>query len=316
MPLLIGTDEAGYGPNLGPLVIGLSAWETPAEITEATLSTVLESWIISEIPAAQDNRLPIADSKTLYQTARGLGALETAVLAVGRSLGWQPTSWRESARLFSGEDPTQPWDTACPIAVPTCAPAARIDSWEEQFQTATEATKIRLRSWRAKLVQPLEFNRGVQKLGSKGTLLSETTLRLVAECLEANSGSEPVFVTCDKHGGRDRYAAVLTHLFPDYRLEIRKESRPESCYRMSGEREVFIAFRSQGERNLPTALASMAAKYLRELAMEAFNTFWLREVPGTPPTAGYPADAKRFWEAIRSKQRELRIPDEVLWRER
>ena len=30
MTLVIGTDEAGYGPNLGPLVIGATAWRVAA----------------------------------------------------------------------------------------------------------------------------------------------------------------------------------------------------------------------------------------------------------------------------------------------
>ena len=29
MGYLIGTDEAGYGPNLGPLVISATVWEAP-----------------------------------------------------------------------------------------------------------------------------------------------------------------------------------------------------------------------------------------------------------------------------------------------
>ena len=31
MAYLIGTDEAGYGPNLGPLVISATLWEVPEE---------------------------------------------------------------------------------------------------------------------------------------------------------------------------------------------------------------------------------------------------------------------------------------------
>ena len=49
-----------------------------------------------------------------------------------------------------------------------------------------------------------------------------------------------------------------------------------------------VAFRMNGEEFLPTALASMTAKYLRELAMRAFNEFWCASVPGLRPTAGYP----------------------------
>ena len=49
-------------------------------------------------------------------------------------------------------------------------------------------------------------------------------------------------------------------------------------------------FRTKGEEFLPTALASMTAKYLRELSMRAFNEFWCARVTGLRPTAGYPMD--------------------------
>ena len=47
----------------------------------------------------------------------------------------------------------------------------------------------------------------------------------------------------------------------------------------------------------------MASKYLRELAMRAFNDFWCTRVPGLAPTAGYPRDARRFKTAIEPLQR-------------
>ena len=31
MTLVVGTDEAGYGPNLGPLVVAATAWEAAAD---------------------------------------------------------------------------------------------------------------------------------------------------------------------------------------------------------------------------------------------------------------------------------------------
>ena len=48
------------------------------------------------------------------------------------------------------------------------------------------------------------------------------------------------------------------------------------------------------ERHLPVALASMFAKYVRELLMGAFNHYWQQVVPGLRPTAGYYTDAMRF----------------------
>jgi hypothetical protein len=95
------------------------------------------------------------------------------------------------------------------------------------------------------------------------------------------------------------------------------ESHAESRYEWGPpESRVHASFRMNGERFLPTALASMTAKYLRELAMRAFNEFWCARLPDLRPTAGYPADSHRFRKAIAATQRELRIDDHVLWRNR
>ena len=75
-----------------------------------------------------------------------------------------------------------------------------------------------------------------------------------------------------------------------------------------------MRFVTRCERFAPAALASMAAKYLRELSMHAFNAFWCGHVADLKPTAGYPVDARRFKAAISNTQRKLGIADEVLWR--
>ena len=62
------------------------------------------------------------------------------------------------------------------------------------------------------------------------------------------------------------------------------------------------------------ALASMVSKYLREVLMLEFNRFWQGHVPGLKPTAGYPGDAARFFDAIRPAAKLLGIPEAALWR--
>ena len=103
--------------------------------------------------------------------------------------------------------------------------------------------------------------------------------------------------------------------FPDPLIEVHRESLAESVYRWGPpEERVEIAFRAGGEAFLPAALASMASKYLRELAMRAFNDFWCAQLPDLAPTAGYPLDARRFKAAIAPLQARLGIDDRVLWR--
>jgi hypothetical protein len=60
----------------------------------------------------------------------------------------------------------------------------------------------------------------------------------------------------------------------------------------------------------------MTAKYLRELAMLAFNGYWKQRLPELKPTAGYPDDAKRFQADIHSAFTELNLPLDHLWRKR
>jgi hypothetical protein len=81
-------------------------------------------------------------------------------------------------------------------------------------------------------------------------------------------------------------------------------------------REIEFRFQPKGERHLPTALASMTAKYLRELAMRPFNAFWQRHMPALRATAGYPTDAQRFYDDIRPVRRRLKIADRLVWRVR
>ena len=44
----------------------------------------------------------------------------------------------------------------------------------------------------------------------------------------------------------------------------------------------------------PTALASCAAKYFRELMLRPLNRWFAERVPGLRPTAGYYSDGRRF----------------------
>ena len=45
---------------------------------------------------------------------------------------------------------------------------------------------------------------------------------------------------------------------------------------------------------LPTALASMMCKYLREVCMYSFNSWWCGQIAGLRPTAGYYQDGSRW----------------------
>lgn len=169
---------------------------------------------------------------------------------------------------------------------------------------------------RSEAVFPDRFNRLVAEHGSKGEVLSRLTLGLVAEVLP-DCRDESITIYCDKHGGRNRYGALVQRQWPDPLIEVHREATAESVYRWRQDGQRFEArFVARGEAWLPTAAASMVSKYLRELAMRAFNDYWLLHLPELRPTAGYPGDASRFKLAIAPVQAALGISDQVLWRER
>ena len=120
---------------------------------------------------------------------------------------------------------------------------------------------------------------------------------------------------------------MLQSAFPDQWLQTIKEGPQECVYRTQfldphdhdavEQTNLEIRFQPKAEeRYLPVALASMLAKYLRELFMMQFNAYWKKKLPNLQPTAGYPMDAKRFLDRIKAKMDEEKIPLESVWRMR
>jgi hypothetical protein len=101
--LLIGTDEAGYGPNLGPLTVTATAWEIPADVEPASLWEEFND-IVTNAPTRGDQRLFVADSKAVYSSGDGLEDLEVAVLAFLRTLNCPVSTIDELCQGISGDD--------------------------------------------------------------------------------------------------------------------------------------------------------------------------------------------------------------------
>ena len=293
-----------------------------------------------------DGRIAIADSKAaLYRPGTGLRHLERGVHATLAAMGESAGRWSALVETC-GADPVGhcrrlSWHEGFDCPLPVDAAADEVARLGERLARECADAGVRPRVVRARLVFPAEFNELVEHYGTKGAALSHLAVGLLRDVLELVGGdaasspdldpraeasspgalrcasrlSEAAFVVCDKHGGRNRYAALLQHFFSDAWIETLTEGRTESRYRWGPEGAgVEVTFRVGGEAFLPTALASMTAKYLRELAMRAFNQYWCERVPGLRPTAGYPTDAKRFRTDIHSVQQTLGISDHVLWR--
>jgi hypothetical protein len=211
---------------------------------------------------------------------------------------------------------SDPWHDGYNEPLPLATTADDLTSVFALLADGCRSRKVRLAALEADVLSPRRFNDELAACGNKAEVLSLTTLRLARRLVDDLPPGE-VIVACDKHGGRAYYAALLQHVFESDLVRVRKETPALSIYQLVARgRTIEFRFMEKGERMLPTALASMTAKYLRELAMRPFNAFWQRHVPGLKPTAGYPTDAGRFYRDIRAARQRLGIDDRDLWRER
>ena len=92
---------------------------------------------------------------------------------------------------------------------------------------------MKLVDLRVRLVYPQEFNELTDHYGTKGAALSHVSVGLLREVMDSLSrrapsvsdGSATTFITCDKHGGRNRYVAILQHHFPEEWIDTLVEER-------------------------------------------------------------------------------------------
>ena len=320
MAYIVGTDEAGYGPNLGPLVVTATLWEVPDDVEEDELYDRLAHVIVPTLRQAAESNgrcLAMADSKRLHQSGGGVKHLERGVLSALGLLGYDCDLWSEVWDAFVPNSLAElahiPWYAQYNETVPI---HAKIDGMAAVLADGLASAGIRLHAIASDAVFPKRFNELLLLHESKGTALSHVSLNLASHVI-GSLDSGPIAVVCDKHGGRNRYGRLLEEYFPDWRIECCEEGRDRSEYAFGpAERRIRTCFRTRAEACLPVALASMVSKYLRELAMRALNAFWRRRVPGLKPTAGYPVDAVRFRRDIAETQAALGIDDNVLWRNR
>ena len=202
-----------------------------------------------------------------------------------------------------------PWYNANSLALPV---ASSDESLVEPWRLACERVGARLIAIRADVVEPNRFNRLVRQYDNKAAATSHIAMNLLRGIWHPDGGVEALIVA-DKHGGRNRYKPLLSEAFDGANVITVEEGAERSTYRV-GKGE--LRFQPRAEEHGPVALASMTAKYLRELAMHQFNAYWREHIPGIKPTQGYPLDAKRFRAEIAEIQRQLEITDDVLWRER
>ncbi len=319
--LLIATDEAGYGPKLGPLVIAATAWHVPVQDASGDHLQDLFTGL-RDTQTCDGVAVAVDDSKAIYKSGDSLDALHAAVSASNHWRGRSESTLTQLLPSLAESDLQSIQETSWLnqlSELPFLDPSATCE-----IRQTWSASGLRLLDVRARILTAARFNRACRSGANKAELLSESTIGLVHTLLRDHPSDTEVAVFCDRHGGRRYYAGVLQHQFTDGIVSVVSESKRQSVYRIEPDKSssapvVTVHFTVKGDSFTPVALSSIHAKYLRERFMESLNHYFQqRHRHETPlkPTAGYPVDADRFIGQIEPIIASQKIPIDHLVRTR
>lgn len=310
----VGIDEAGYGPNLGPLVF--------ASVTAQGDQPDLWADLAGSVDRAggRPDRLWIDDSKAIYRGGKGRERLEEATVAALVATGASPPSTLSGLLAALGSGSFEDVELA-PWLEPGHDPPFPSPEALDRLAITLPLRPLNASSWRivavrAEVVGPGRFNEALDRLESKAEAHFEAFARLLSPTWA--EATEETRARGDKHGGRHFYLGPLASSFPDARIDRVLEALSRSVYTLRDGRrrlELELTPRADSGDGL-VALASIVAKTVREAWMAAFNAFWTARIPGLRPSAGYPVDARRFRALIETEAAALGLAPGIWWRSR
>jgi ribonuclease HII len=331
MAILVGIDEAGFGPILGPLVVSSSALGVPDNLVWANHWEILRA-SVSDKRAALKGRLLIVDSKKAFTRTIGIKHLRRTVLATLKHLGSEPKNLTE---LISSLCPDclehiaeYPWYKK--------AGDYRLGGDDGDIGIAVSMLRadlanqhIELLGLKSRCLEVAHYNRMVTAVDNKAKVLFTAVAELMQSAMR-DFTNDDLDIVVDRQGGRSHYQRQLQLMFGESQLRIIHEDQDRSSYELTA-KNLTAEHAESAERNkiktsansavsavkqnrrirvhfvvgadskfLPVSLASMACKYLREVLVENINNYFLSFNPAIKPTAGYWQDGLRFIEDIKT----------------
>lgn len=317
MIVLVGIDEAGFGPILGPLVVSSSAFLLPNNLLTSDLWQVLRR-SVGDRRRRLAGRLLIADSKKAYSKSLGIKHLERTVLATLRCLGKEPTSLTELFAILCPDCLERlsdyPWYKGAG-SHRLSADAGDLVIGSDVLAGDLDSNGIELLGLKSYCLDVAYYNKMVGSVKNKASVLFTATSRLIKDAFD-NCPCDYLQIVIDRQGGRVRYRKILQRMFPDMELTILRESPANSSYELQADgrcMRLHFAVGADG-RFLPVSLASMVSKYIRELLIGSLNRYFAGFGTDLKPTAGYWKDGLRFIEDLKTDLSDVQIDNNQLIR--
>ncbi|MBL9120458.1 MAG: hypothetical protein JNL80_11155 [Phycisphaerae bacterium] len=327
MLIYAGIDEAGYGPLLGPLCVACSVVAVEGldpsrpDLRAPNLWERLKD-AVCDSPSDKRKRIAIADSKRLKGAKEGkshpLRHLERGVLsavATERTLPATDDELFAALGVTVGPPNESPW-YASVTPLPLALEADALAIAANRLRVAANGAAVRFARIACDALDGTQFNELAVR-SQKSDMNFEMAMRHVNRIWSEHGQHHPRVVV-DRHGGRMHYREPLQLFFTEASITIVAETDSLSRYRLEDRRgTITISFEVESEsRHLPNALASMTAKFTRELFMERMNRFFRSHIAELKPTAGYVEDGRRYLKDITPTLRALGIASERLVRSR
>lgn len=320
MLIYAGIDEAGYGPILGPLVVGRSVFALRDAMPDQTpnLWDLLNGSVCQKLSDKQ-GRIPVNDSKKLKTKAAGVKHLELGVLSFLSTYADRPADlgvWLDLLGETIAKDRKQlPWYDGPWQALPTANTDAQIGVCANMLKHEMKDKAIKVLDMGAAVVLEDRFNHMVANTRSKASL-SFTFVAGHLQHIWQRWGKHHPQVVVDRQSGRSHYMNLLRQVFPEAQLTILEETSQNSHYQLTTpQKSMQVRFVVDAEQaHMPVALASMLSKYTRELFMDRLNAWFIAHQSDLKPTAGYAQDGKRFLEDIQGLLANLKIDLNLLVR--
>jgi ribonuclease HII len=300
MPIVLGIDEVGYGPILGPLIVTGCVFSIPEEA---------DFWLrlkesVGKQKKGLGNKLLVTDSKKAYSRGSGIKHLERTSLAFLNQMPVTPLSF---SHLLSIVDQTAnfqlkkyPWypktkeDLICKIDMEATG----------RLHKDMDKQGIELLDVICCYVDVAEFNRRVELTKNKADILIASIIQMIQRVVALASffNEKHVIVVSDRIGGRMYYDKIIGAL-SNFALDSAELFTGRSSYKLTSDKQrVDIHFEIEADdKYFPVALSSMVGKYIREKVMQYMNEYFVKLQPGLKPTAGYYVDGLRFLRDLKDE---------------
>ena len=307
--LVIGIDENGLGPRLGPLVATAVGIEVDGYDPRKLARALRRRGYTDSKEVCASGAMADGEAKALAIVACTLGQVPTDFDALVRALSLEGESWMRAPCPDGGHEPC--W--AEPVPLPRWARPEQVAEQRAALERLLERQGARLRAVRSRILCASRLNDDLAT-GTSKSRIDLHAFEQLAVALVGEAGREARIV-CGRVGMMKFYEPAWGPL-SNYLCAPLEETGRRSAYRLPRLGE--IEFTVDADRtHPPVALASIVGKLLREGFVERMNAFFVPRVIGLRRASGYhdPVTTE-FIDKTRNVRAAERVPDRCFERAR